>query len=99
MTSLRRFVNKLDTTEIIHNVLLNKRFMSTTNDLSKYNATVESLFKGVISNKRSDLARSITLIETSNPEKKVFAQLLLNKVLHKLKRDREMNKKICLRVG
>lgn len=60
---------------------------------------VEKIFKGVTTNKRADLARSITLIETTNPEKKILAQILLNKVLHKLKRDRETSKTTCLRVG
>lgn len=60
---------------------------------------VDGIFKGVVSNRRADLARSITLIETTSSEKKALAQALLNKVLRKLKHDRETNKKVCLRVG
>jgi len=60
---------------------------------------VESLFDGLVSNKRADLAKSITLIETSNPVKKLQAELLLDKVLKRLKENRISNAKTALRIG
>jgi hypothetical protein len=60
---------------------------------------VENLFQGIVSNKRASLARSITLVETTHPQKRILSQLLLNRVLAKLKEDRKDNKKLCLRLG
>lgn len=60
---------------------------------------VSSLFEGLVTNKRADLARSITLIETTNQQKKREAQILLNLVLGNLKTKRENNSKHSLRIG
>lgn len=60
---------------------------------------VDSLFDGLIKCKRCDLARSITLIETTNPEKKKQSQLLLHKVLDDLKQKRLNNLSPSLRIG
>ncbi|XP_061193100.1 methylmalonic aciduria type A homolog, mitochondrial-like [Saccostrea echinata] len=43
---------------------------------------VQNIFKGLKSQNRGSLARAITLIETSNPRKKVQAKALLNLTLH-----------------
>ncbi len=60
---------------------------------------VLSLFNGLVQNKRADLARSITLIETSNQQKKKEAQIILNMVLANLKEKRKDNSKHSLRIG
>lgn len=73
-----------------------KHFSNLTSDQHKF---VSDLFNGVVGNKRADLAKAITLIETTSPSKKILSQTLLNNVLHKLKQNRENNEKICLRVG
>lgn len=76
---------------------LNKYYTAElTNDQHKY---VSNLFDGVVGNKRADLAKAITLIETTSSVKKKLSQQLLNSVLLKLKKNRENNEKICLRVG
>ena len=60
---------------------------------------VNSLFVGIVSSKRPELARAITLVETSNATKKIIAQVLLNRLLVKLKENRVNNAKKCLRIG
>ena len=60
---------------------------------------VDDLFDGLIKSKRSDLAKSITLVETTNAEKKKQSQKLLHKVLDDLKRKRSNNNKPSLRIG
>lgn len=69
----------------------------------KYSAEknfVDGLFNGLtVFNRRADLAKSITLVESTNPQKKLLAQSLLNQILNKLKTDRSENKRPCLRVG
>lgn len=60
---------------------------------------VDGLFDGIVSSKRADLARCITLVETSNANKKIMAQYLLNKILARLKENREAGSKVCLRLG
>ena len=60
---------------------------------------VTKLFNGLIGNTRSDLARSITLVETSNPEKKKLSQMLLSLVLGNLREKRKNNLKPSLRIG
>lgn len=60
---------------------------------------VLSLFNGLIGNKRADLARSITMVETSNPEKKKLAQMLLNLVLGDLREKRNKSMRPSLRIG
>jgi len=61
--------------------------------------TVLSLFNGLINKTRSDLARSITLVETSNPDKKKLSHMLLHLVLTNLKEKRASNLKPSLRIG
>lgn len=63
------------------------------------NTYVDDLFDGLTKSKRSDLAKSITLVETSNAEKKIKSQLLLHKVLDDLKHKRLDNKPPSLRIG
>ena len=79
------------------NASLNSRHM--TKLTSPQEEFVSALYNGIISNRRAELARSITLVETSNPEKKVMAQYLLNKLLLKLKDNRMHKSKVCLRIG
>lgn len=43
---------------------------------------VQSIYDGLKNHDRGSLARAITLIETSNPAKKVQAKALLNLILH-----------------
>lgn len=43
---------------------------------------MQSIFDGLKNHDRGSLARAITLIETSNPTKKVQAKALLNLILH-----------------
>jgi hypothetical protein len=43
---------------------------------------VQNIFDGLKNQDRGSLARAITLIETSNPQKKVQAKALLNLILH-----------------
>lgn len=45
-------------------------------------AYVQSIYDGLKNHDRGSLARAITLIETSNPTKKVQAKALLNLILH-----------------
>jgi hypothetical protein len=66
---------------------------------AEQNSFVSNLFDGLITNKRADLAKSITLIETTHPVKKLQAQEFLNKVLKYLKESQSKNLKKCLRVG
>ena len=67
-----------------------------TLDQQKY---VDYLFDGVIENKRAELAKAITLIETTSPTKKVLSQNLLNRILHRLKEKKQENNKVTLRIG
>nr|XP_022326557.1 methylmalonic aciduria type A protein, mitochondrial-like [Crassostrea virginica] len=46
---------------------------------------VQSVYDGLVSHDRGSLARAITLIETSNPKKKLQAKALLNLILHNQK--------------
>lgn len=73
-----------------------KFYSDLTLDQQEY---VGSLFKGVINNQRSHLAKAITLIETSSPKKKILSQKLLNNVLFCLKEKKNKNLNPCLRVG
>ncbi|XP_037070764.1 methylmalonic aciduria type A protein, mitochondrial-like, partial [Pollicipes pollicipes] len=50
---------------------------------------VEELFEGLCARNRTSLARSITLVETSNPDKKKLAQSLLSMVANNLKQQEE----------
>ncbi|CAF0758840.1 unnamed protein product [Brachionus calyciflorus] len=77
--------------------LKSKNFYSDlTIDQQKY---VNTLYEGVVNNRRAELAKAITLIETTNPIKKLLSQNLLNSVLHRLKNKKENNEKITLRIG
>ena len=71
-------------------------YSDLTLDQQKY---VDYLYDGVTRNKRAELAKAITLIETTSPTKKVLSQNLLNKILHRLKEKKEGNDKITLRIG
>lgn len=50
---------------------------------------VQTLFEGLNSKNRSSLARAITLVESTNSEKKNLAQNLLSLVSQDLKRKQE----------
>jgi hypothetical protein len=54
-------------------------------------------FNGIVNYTRADLARAITLIESSNQNKKKDAQLLMNQILAHLKVNQR--KDPCLRLG
>ena len=60
--------------------------------------SVPALYSGLIEENRASLARSITLIETTNETKKVLAQDLLDKVLNYLKCNKE-SRKPSFRIG
>lgn len=62
---------------------------------------VADLYKGLISGDRGCLARSITLIESTHPEKQHKAKELLAQVLRNLKQrqDEQSNKPISFRIG
>ena len=64
-----------------------------------YSSYANVLYEGLTKSKRSDLARSITLIETVNPEKKKQAQILLKQILKDLKQKRISNSSPSLRIG
>ena len=70
-----------------------------SNASNKRDTVVMSLFNGLINKTRSDLARSITLVETSNQNKKKMADVLLNNVLEHLRIKREQKSVPSLRVG
>jgi hypothetical protein len=79
---------------------LNQSFITHHSQLTASQLeTVNGLFEGLVNNKRPELARAITLVETSNPVKKAMAQVLLNKLLLRLKENKENNAKVCLRIG
>jgi len=65
----------------------------------RYSSYANVLYEGLTQSRRSDLARSITLIETGNPEKKKQAQILLKQILEDLKQKRIANSKPSLRIG
>ncbi len=85
---ISRLVERKITTQIRH-----------VNLTSEQKLSVSTLFDGLINNKRPDLAKAITLIETTNQIKKLQAQELLTKVLQHLKDNQSKNLKKCLRVG
>ena len=70
-----------------------RRSLSTT--------TVTDLYKGLIGGDRGCLARSITLIESTQPEKQRKAKELLAQVLQNLKQrqDEQRKKPISFRIG
>lgn len=90
----------LKTCLLTRNVLLSgfkaKRNSSTFS--AEHEKYLSNLFNGLINNNRADLAKSITLIETTHPFKKVLAQEYLNRVLKHLK-EKKNKDKVCLRVG
>lgn len=98
---VKRVENNLKTTKTLFTLTsahIYKRSVHTSLT-AEQNVFVSSLFDGLITNKRADLAKSITLIETTHPIKKLQAQEFLNKVLKYLKEDQSKNLKKCLRVG
>ena len=90
----------LKTCFLTKNVLLSgfkvKRNSSTFS--AEHEKYLSNLFNGLVNNNRADLAKSITLIETTHPFKKVLAQEYLNRVLKHLK-EKKNKDKVCLRVG
>jgi hypothetical protein len=60
--------------------------------------SVPMLYTGLIEENRAALARSITLIETTNESKKLLAQDLLDKVLNYLKSLKSLKKR-SFRIG
>ena len=50
---------------------------------SKTSFDIKTLLKGLVSGKRSTLARAITLVESTRKDHQIFAQELLEKVLSK----------------
>lgn len=86
-------LNSLRLCQIKYSTILSRSTSNTTPSFE------ESLFNGLINNKRSDLARSITLVETTNPEKKKKSQKLMKLVLENLKEKRVANEKPCIRIG
>ena len=84
-------------TNVVLPITANRKTFSQLSSLQR--DALDKLFDGVVNNKRADLARAITLIETTNDVKKTYARFLLDKVLKQLKANRESNVKTCLRVG
>lgn len=64
-------------------------------------SSVTDLYQGLIRGDRGCLARSITLVESTNPEKKQRAKELLGQVLQGLKQRQEKQPKlpISFRIG
>ena len=64
-------------------------------------STVADLYKGLMGGDRGCLARSITLVESTHPEKQHKAKELLAQVLRNLKQrqDEQRNKPISFRIG
>lgn len=65
----------------------------------KENSTVQNLFKGVIAQKRASLAESITLVESTNPRRKLQSRMLLELVLENLKERESKNSSKTFRIG
>jgi len=73
-----------------------------TNKITRrYVSTVVDLYKGLINGDRDCLARSITLVESTNVEKQHKAKELLVQVLQGLKQrqEKQPNKPISFRIG
>lgn len=79
-----------------NNLNLKRFYSNLTLDQQEY---VDSLFDGVINNRRPELAKSITLIETTSPKKKILSEKLLNNVLFRIKDKKDNHENPCLRVG
>lgn len=64
-------------------------------------STVTDLYKGLIAGDRGCLARSITLVESTRPEKQHKAKELLGQTLKDLKerQQKQPNKPISFRIG
>jgi hypothetical protein len=70
-----------------------------TNKITRrYVSTVVDLYKGLINGDRGCLAKSITLVESTNKEKQHKAKELLAQVLQGLKQ-RQGNTPISFRIG
>jgi hypothetical protein len=66
---IQKFKSALIVKKVIeNNFKVQKRLASLTSEQKIF---VSTLFDGLISNKRADLAKAITLIETTNPIKKL----------------------------
>lgn len=88
----------LKTCLLTRNVLLSGFKVNSSTFSAEHEKYLSNLFNGLINNNRADLAKSITLIETTHPFKKVLAQEYLNRVLKHLK-EKKNKEKVCLRVG
>lgn len=64
-------------------------------------STVTDLYQGLIHGNRGCLARSITLVESTNPEKQERAKELLGNVLQDLKQrqEKQPSQPISFRIG
>lgn len=69
--------------------------------IKRYGSTVVDLYKGLINGDRGCLAKSITLVESTNVEKQHKAKELLAQVLQGLKerQEKQTNKPISFRIG
>lgn len=67
----------------------------------RYASTVTELYQGLIGGDRGCLAKSITLVESTNAEKQLRAKDLLGQVLQGLKerQAKQPNKAISFRIG
>lgn len=74
-------------------------FQSKCKAISSIPPEVSSLYEGLIENKRNCLSKAITLIETTNLEKKKKSQILLNLIMGNLRERRKKNLKSSLRIG
>ena len=67
----------------------------------RYMSTVSDLYKGLVDGNRGSLAKSITLVESTHPEKQQKAKQLLAMVLQGLKQrqEKQPDKPISFRIG
>ena len=67
----------------------------------RYASTVTELYQGLVGGDRGCLAKSITLVESTNAEKQLRAKELLGQVLQGLKerQAKQPNKAISFRIG
>lgn len=75
--------------------------ITVSENLTKNDEFVDSLYEGILNQERGHLARGITLIESTHPKKKQQAQLLLNKILqHSTEHENnKMAKPLSFRIG
>jgi len=82
-------------------MLLFARRFSNLLSVRRYATSVSDLYRGLINGDRGCLARSITLVESTQHEKQQHAKELLAQVLRSLKekQDRQLDKPISFRIG